>query len=208
MLARRRRAPRPWPAQRSSTSAMKRSVSASDLARSAAMPPSGCGGQHGVEPAFQRRHAQDRLGAAQVARDAGGRPVVGREFERRRMAPPAGQRLPKRSSVRADAPRRRPARRGRRSGTCSRSRRRSRRRRRAGRPARRRRCAPGPRPRARRRAWAAAVDRGHVVHGAGAVVHVREHQHGGVGAERGGDLARRRPAAAAAALAGTAPAAM
>ena len=31
--------PMPWPAQRCSTSAMNRSVSASDLARSAAMPP-------------------------------------------------------------------------------------------------------------------------------------------------------------------------
>ena len=52
------------------------------------------GGQQGVEPAVQRRHADDGLGAAQVARDAGGGLVVGRELERRGVAPPAGQRLP------------------------------------------------------------------------------------------------------------------
>ena len=106
---------RPCPAQRASTSAMKRSVSASDLARSAAMPPSGsAAAQHVSSPHSSAVMREDRLRAAQVARDARRRAGSRRELEGRRVAPPARQRLPEARRRGAGAPRRRPARRGRR----------------------------------------------------------------------------------------------
>ena len=68
----------------------------------------------------------------------------------------------------------------------------------AGRPAPRRPSAPGPRPSSAPAACAARVTRGHVVHAAGAVVDVRQHQHArrrrsGAPADRVGvDQAQRR----------------
>jgi len=44
------------------------------------------GGEHGVDAALERGQRQHRRRAAQVARDAGGRPVVRRELERRAVA--------------------------------------------------------------------------------------------------------------------------
>ena len=56
---------------------MKQSVSASDLARSAAMPPCASAASTVSSAAFERGQRQDRRRAAQVARDARRRPVVG-----------------------------------------------------------------------------------------------------------------------------------
>ena len=83
---------RPWPAQRRSTSAMNRSVSASDLP---AAPPGRrrVGGQHRVDAALQRGQRQHRRRAAVEARAAGRRAIVGVERERRRVAEPSGEGL-------------------------------------------------------------------------------------------------------------------
>ena len=51
------------------------------------------GSQDRVQPALQRRHVQNRLGAAQVARDSGCGRIAGRERKWRSVAPPAAQGL-------------------------------------------------------------------------------------------------------------------
>ena len=73
---------------------MKRSLRAIDFWRRAAMPPQRLRRQHRVDPAFERRQREHRRRAADEARHAGGRAVVGGELERRGVPEPARQRLP------------------------------------------------------------------------------------------------------------------
>ena len=146
------------------------------------------GGEH-IQPALQGRQADHGLRAAQVAGDARGGLVVGRELEGRGVAPPARQGLPEPVGMARVHPHK---------GRC------------AGAAVQVLVAAANRKISVRteqvHRHGARAVrqvphaqnalglrgggDGGHVVHGAGAVVHMRQHQHGHVAGQRCVDLFR------------------
>ena len=150
------------------------------------------GGEH-IQPALQGRQADHGLRAAQVAGDAGGGLVVGRELEGRCMAPPARQGLHE-LQVRAVGMARVHPHKGGRAGAAvqvlvaAANRKISIR---AQQVHRHSACTVRQVPHTKNAlGMRGGGDGGHVVHGAGAVVHMRQHQHGHVAGQRCVDLFR------------------